>query len=175
MTTALKSFILTKKTNEIWAIELDNNYLLKDIGTFPNVSKIAYANDKIYITSRTKGHLAIIDYKTNGLIAEVAVTSKPIDMATYDDKLFILGAYDNVVQVLDTKTDELTDSIYLNTNGFSNRIFKIENTNLALISDSRASIYCVLNMNTKQVVKASAIEVPIRTIVITDQIVKTNK
>ena len=91
------------------------------------------------------------------------------------DKLFILGAYDNVVQVLDTKTDELTDSIYLNTNGFSNRIFKIENTNLALISDSRASIYCVLNMNTKQVVKASAIEVPIRTIVITDQIVKTNK
>ena len=170
-----KIFYFDKKTNEIWAIELDNNYLLKDIGTFPNVSKIAYANDKIYITSRTKGHLAIIDYKTNGLIAEVAVTSKPIDMATYDDKLFILGAYDNVVQVLDTKTDELTDSIYLNTNGFSNRIFKIENTNLALISDSRASIYCVLNMNTKQVVKASAIEVPIRTIVITDQIVKTNK
>ena len=170
-----KIFYFDKKTNEIWAIELDNNYLLKDIGTFPNVSKIAYANDKIYITSRTKGHLAIIDYKTNGLIAEVAVTSKPIDMATFDDKLFILGAYDNVVQVLDTKTDELTDSIYLNTNGFSNRIFKIENTNLALISDSRASIYCVLNMNTKQVVKASAIEVPIRTIVITDQIVKTNK
>ncbi len=170
-----KIFYFDKKTNEIWAIELDNNYLLKDIGTFPNVSKIAFSNDKIYITSRTKGHLAIVDYKTNGLIAEVAITAKPVDLTTYEDKLFILGAYDNVVQVLDTKTDELTDSIYLNTKGFSNRIFKIENTNLALISDSRASIYCVLDMNTKQIIKASAIEVPIRAIVITDQIAKTNK
>ena len=170
-----KLFYFDKKTNEIWAIELDNNYLLKDIGTFPNVSRIAYNNGKIYITSRTKGHLAIVDYNTNGLIAEVSVTSKPVDLFAYGDNLFILGAYDNVVQVLNTKTDELTDSIYLNTNGFSNRIFQIENTNFAIISDSRASIYCVLDMNTKQVIKASAIEVPIRTIVITDQIIKTNK
>lgn len=170
-----KLFYFDKKTNEIWAIELDNNYLLKDIGTFPNVSRIAYNNGKIYITSRTKGHLAIVDYDSNGLIAEVSVTSKPVDMITYGDNLFILGAYENIIQVLNTKTDELTDSIYLNTKGFSNRIFQIENTNFAIISDSRASIYCVLDMNTKQVVKASAIEVPIRTIVITDQIIKTNK
>lgn len=170
-----KIFYFDKKTNEIWAIELDNNYLLKDIGTFPNVSKIAFKNNKIYITSRTKGHLAIVDYDTNGLIAEVPITTKPVDMITFEDNLFILGATDNVIQVLNTKTDELTDSIYLNTKGFSTHIDRIENTNLAIVSDSRASIYCVLDMKTKQVVKASAIEVPIRTIVVTDQVTKTNK
>lgn len=170
-----KIFYFDKKTNEIWAIELDNNYLLKDIGKFPNVSKIAFNNGKIYISSRTKAHLAIIDYETNGVIAEIQITDKPIDMLAYEHKLYILGATENIVQVIDTETDELTDTIYLNTKGFSTNINRIENTNLAIISDTRAPIYCVLDLETKQIVKASAIEVPIRTIVVTDRVMKINK
>lgn len=170
-----KIFYFDKKTNEIWAIELDNNYLLKDIGKFPNVSKIAFTNNKIYITSRTKGRLAIVDYNTNGLISEVAITQKPVDMLAYENNLYILGATENLVQVIDTETDELTDSIYLNTKGFSTNIDPIDGTSLAIISDSRASIYCVLDMKTKQIVKASAIEVPIRTIVVTNRVKKLNK
>ena len=170
-----KIFYFDKKTHEIWAIELDNNYLLKDIGKFPNVSKIAFSNNKIYITSRTKNHLAIIDYDTNGLIAEIPICTKPVDMLTNENNLYILGATENVIQVIDTQTDKLTDSIYLNTNGFSTNINKIVNTNLAIVSDSRASIYCVLDLKNKQVVKASAIEVPIRTIVVTDKVKKLNK
>ena len=73
------------------------------------------------------------------------------------------------------ETDKLTDSIYLNTKGFSTNIDKIENSDLAIISDSRASIYCVLDLKNKRVVKANAIEVPIRTIVVTDRVKKLNK
>ncbi len=170
-----KIFYFDKKTHEIWAIELDNNYLLKDIGKFPNVSKIAFSNNKIYITSRTKNHLAIVDYDTNGLIAEIDICEKPIDMLAFENSLFVLGANDNVVQVISTETDKLTDSIYLNTRGFSTNIDKIENSDLAIISDSRASIYCVLDLKNKRVVKANAIEVPIRTIVVTDRVKKLNK
>ncbi len=170
-----KIFYVDKKTNEIWAIELDNNYLLKDIGKFPNVSKIAFDNNKLYITSRTKNHLAIIDYDTNGLIAEIEITAKPVDMLAFGNNLFILGAEGNVVQIINTKTDELTDAIYLNTNGFATRITPIEGTNLAIISDTRASIYCVLDMVKKQIVKLSPIEVPIRAIVVTDKVTKINK
>lgn len=167
-----KIFYVDKKTNEIWAIELDNNYLLKDIGKFPNVSKIAFSNNKLYITSRTKNHLAIVDYDTNGLIAEVEITAKPVDMLAYGDNIFILGAENNVIQALDTKTDEITDSIYLNTNGFSTNLNLIDNTNLALVSDSRASIYCVLDMTKKQIIKTNPIEVPIRIIVVVDKVNK---
>lgn len=170
-----KIFYVDKKTNEIWAIELENNYLLKDIGKFPNVSKIAFNNNKLYITSRTKNHLAIIDYETNGLIAEVEIAVKPVDMLAYKNTLFILGAQANVIQVVDTKTDEITDSIYLNTNGFPTNINPIEGTNLAIISDSRASIYSVLDMTKKEIIKISPIEVPIRTIVVTDIVNKINK
>lgn len=170
-----KIFYFDKKTHEIWAIELDNNYLLKDIGKFPNVSKIAFSNNKIYITSRTKNHLAIVDYGTNGLIAEIDICEKPIDMLVFGNSLFILGANDNVVQVISTETDKLTDSIYLNTKGFSTNIDKIENSDLAIVSDTRASIYCVLDLKNKRVVKVSPIEVPIRTIVVTDRVKKLNK
>ena len=88
--------------------------------------------------------MAIIDYDTNGLIAEVDITEKPIDMLAYENSLFILGAAENVIQIIYTKTDEITHSIYLNTNGFATNINRIDATNLAMISDSRAPIYCVL-------------------------------
>ena len=170
-----KIFYCDKKTNEIWAIELDNNYMLKDIGKFPNVSKIAFTNNKLYITSRTKNHLAIIDYDTNGLIAEVEIAEKPVDMLAYKNNLFILSAQGNVLQAVDTKTDEITDLIYLNTNGFSTNINQIDGTNLAIITDTKASVYCVLDMTKKLVIKASAIETPVRAIVVTDRVTKINK
>ena len=68
----------------------------------------------------------------------------------------------------------MTDTIYLSTNGFSTNIYPVEKTDLALVTDARASIYCVLDMKTKKVIKASAIEVPIRSIVVTDRIKKIN-
>ena len=170
-----KIFYFDKKTHEIWAIELDNNYLLKNIGRFPNVSKITFANNKIYIASRTKNRLAIVDYQTNGLIAEVEICEKPVDMIAYDKNLFVLGANENIVQVINTETDKLTDSIYLNTNGFSTNMDVIENTNLAIISDTRASMYCILDLSSKRIVKVSPIDVPIRTIVITEKVKKLNK
>lgn len=76
---------------------------MKEIGKFPNVSKIVYTNDKIYITSRTKNRLAIIDYNTIGLIAEIEICEKPIDMIAFHERVYVLGAGDNSIQVVDAK------------------------------------------------------------------------
>lgn len=170
-----KLFYFDKNTHEIWAIELDNRYLLKDLGKFPNVSKIAYANNKVYITSRTKNRLAIIDYDTIGLIAEIEIAEKPIDLMTYKENLFVLGASENVVQVLDINTDAITDTIFLNTNGFSTKISRIDETNLALVTDTKANMYSVLNLDTKQVIKTNPLETPVSSIVVIDKVKKINK
>ncbi len=170
-----KLFYYDKKTRDIWAIELDNNYLLKEIGKFPNVSKILYTNNKIYITSRTKNRLAIIDYDTIGLIAEVEICEKPIDMIAFHDRVYVLGAGDNSIQVLDAKTDIITDSIYLNTNGFSTKINQIENTNIALITDTKASLYTVFDLGTNKVIKTIPIDIPANSIVVTEKVKKINK
>lgn len=170
-----KLFYYDKKTRDIWAIELDNDYLLKEIGKFPNVSKIAFVNDKIYITSRTKNHLAIIDYKTIGLIAETETSDKPVDMLVFHDKLYILCATDNVIEILDTTTDAITDKIYLSTYGFSTKIYHIDGTNIALITDTKASTYTIFDLGAKKVIATNPIDIPVSSIVVTDKIKKINK
>ena len=170
-----KLFYYDQKTRDIWGIELDNNYLLKEIGKFPNVSKIAYTNGKVYITSRTKNRIAIIDYDTVGLIVEMEICEKPIDMQVFHNRVYVLGAGDNSIQVIDAKTDEVTDSIYLNTNGFSTKISWIEGTNIALVTDTKASLYTVFDLGMNKVIKTIPIDIPANSIVVTEKIKKINK
>ena len=170
-----KLFYVDKKTNEIWVVELDNGYLLREIGRFPNTSKIAYANNKIYITSRTKNRLAIIDYKTIGLVGETIITEKPIDMLVFNDKLYVLGAINNEICVIDTTTDQLTDIIELGTDGFSTKIFRIDDTNIAIVTDSKAKKYSIIDLGMKKVIKNNFVEIPINSVVVVDKVKKINK
>ena len=96
-------------------------------------------------------------------------------MVVSGDNLFILGATQNVIQVLDVQTDMITDSIYLNTKGFSTKISPIEGTDLALVTDTTAGMYSVLNMKTKQVIKTNPLETPVSSVVVIDKVQKINK
>lgn len=170
-----KLFYADKRSNNVWLIELNNDFIIKNIGTFPNVSKIAYLQGKIYLTSRTKNRLAIIDYVTLSLIKEVNVESKPIDMITYKDSIFVLSAQNNVVQVVNANDDEITHTIYLNTNGFSTKIYRIKNTNIALVTDTKMDKYSVLDLDSKQVIKTNNLEIPVSDIVVVPTVKKINK
>ncbi len=169
-----KIFYVDRKTNNIWAIELDNQYRLKNIGTFPNISEIAYVNDKIYVVSRTKNRLAIVDYETMELQQELEVNEKPVELYVNGDDLYILCAQDDILEILDTKDDVITDKLYLDTNSFATNITPIEDTDLIMITNAQSGIYSVVDTVSKEVVKTSPLNVPVRTIVVTDR-VKTIK
>ena len=169
-----KMFYVDRKTNDIWAIELDNNYKLNNIGKFPNIAKIAYSNGKIYIISRTKNRLAIVDYDTNEYLTEFDVCEKPVDLYVHNDDLYILGAQDNIVEILNTKEDIITDKLFLNTNAFATNITPIADSNLIMISNAMSGLYSVIDTDLKEVIKTSPIDVPVRAIVITNK-VKTIK
>ncbi|MBD5401462.1 hypothetical protein HDR58_01490 [bacterium] len=169
-----KIFYVDRNKNDIWAIELDNNYYLKNIGSFPNISKIAYVNGKIYIISRTQNRLAIVDYETMELLSELEVCEKPVDLYARNNELFILGAAENLVEVLNTEEDVITDKLFLNTNAFATTITPIENSEMIMITNARSGLYSVINTSTKEIVKTSPLDVPVRSIVVTDK-VKTIK
>ena len=169
-----KMFYVDRNTNNIWAIDFENEYQLKNIGSFPNVSKIAYANGKIYITSRTKNRIAIVDYQTLAFINELEVCEKPVDLYTKGDDLFILGAKDNMVEVLNTREDVITDKLFLNTNAFATNITPIADTNMIMITNALSGLYSVIDTDIKEIIKTSPIDIPVRKIVITDT-VKTIK
>lgn len=169
-----KLFYVNKKTGDIWVVELNNEFVIKNIGCFPNVSKIEYAQGKIYLTSRTKNRLAIIDYVTLSLIKEIDIEDKPVDMLVYNNNLYILSAQKNIVQVLNTIEDEITDTIYLNTGGFSTKIYQIKNTNVALVMDTKTDKYSILDLDKKQVIKTNTLEIPVSEIVVTPRVKKVN-
>ena len=169
-----KLFYVDRNTNNIWVVDFDKNYKLINIGSFPNVSKIAYANGKIYVTSRTKNRIAIVDYKTLEFKNELEVCEKPVDLYAKGDDLFILGAQENIIEVLNTKDDVLTDKLFLNTNAFATNITPIANSNLIMITNALPGLYSVVDTDIKEVVKTSPLAVPVREIVVTDT-VKTIK
>ncbi len=165
-----KIFYVDRNKNDIWAIELDNNYLLKNIGSFPNISEIAYVNGKIYVISRTRNRLAIVDYATLGLLKELEVCEKPVKLYAKGNELYILGAQDNLLEVLDTQDDVITDILYLNTNSFATNITPIDETGMIMITNARSGMYSVVDTETKDIVKTSPLELPVRAIVVVDKV-----
>lgn len=155
-----------KLSNKIWGIELGNEYVLKDLGNYPNISKLVYENGKLYLVSRTKNRIAVLDYKNQTLLSEFATIKKPIDMISYNKKLFVLGAEDNVVQVIDTQSDEPICIVPLNSGGFSTSMSIIPNTSLAIISDIKAGRYSVMDLNKNVVLKTNTLDIPVSNITI---------
>jgi DNA-binding beta-propeller fold protein YncE len=170
-----KLFYFDKQTSEIWGIELDNNYVIKDIGKFPNVSKIAFSQGKVFITSRTKNRLAIIDYTTRALIKEIETFEKPVDLFVYKNNLYILSAARNTIQVMDMKTDQITNTINLNTNGFSTKICPIPYSTLAIVTDTKSGRYSVLDLDKKLVLKTNLLEIPVSSAIVANRVKKIRR
>ena len=165
-----KMFYVDKLKNEIWAIELQNGYALKNSGTFPNISALTFIDNQLYLASRTKSRIAIIDYPTLGLIAEFTTVNKPIAMQIFDKYLYVLGAQDNLLQKINLNNGKVIDVIKIGTEGFSTGFERIKNTDLAIITDVKENKYTVIDLAKGKVIKTYAMTVPVNKIIITDKV-----
>ena len=165
-----KLIYVDKLKNEIWSIELKNEYELKDIGQFPNVSDIVFANNKLYLSSRTKSRIAVIDYSTLGLVNEFTTVNKPLAMLLNDKTIYVLGAQNNIIQKISIESDTPTGNITIGTDGFSSGFHKVENTNYAVITDLKSNKYSILDLSKGKILKTYSLNVPIKDVVITEKV-----
>lgn len=165
-----KIFYSDKMKGELWAIETDNGYALKNIGRFPNISAIAFANNKVYISSRTKSRIAVVDYDSLGLDGEYTISSKPSGMILYDGILYVLCAQDNLIQKIDATDGHYMDKIKLTENGFSPRISRIEDSSMAVVSDVKANKYSIVDLAKGRLIKTYTVNVPVKDVQITNKI-----
>ena len=165
-----KIFYSDKLKGDIWAIETNNEYALKNIGRFPNISAIAYANNKVYITSRTKSRIAVVDYDTLGLETEYTTTNKPVAMELYGNSIYVLGAQNNEIQKLDAASGKVLETIKLGTGGFSSKFRRIQDSNLAVITDVKNDMYTIIDLDKGQILKTYSVNVPLNDVVITDKV-----
>lgn len=165
-----KMFYVDKLKNDIWAIELQNNYTLRNIGKFPNISALAFVDNQLYMTSRTKSRVAVVDYTTLGLVSEFTTVNKPISMLVYENSLYILGAQNNSLQRINLTNGKIIDTINLDTEGFSSGFNRIGKTDLAIVIDVKQNKYTVIDLSKGKVLKTYAMTVPINDIIIADKV-----
>lgn len=165
-----KLFYVDKLHNEIWAIEIKDDYRLRDVGRFPNVSALAFSNNKLFIASRTKSRIAIIDYDTLGLENEFTTVNKPISMLLYGNSLYILGAQNNEIQVIDTTNNDVMKTIKLETGGFSAGLTKVSGTNYAVVTDLKNNYYSILDLPTGKILKTYELNIPVKDVIIANKV-----
>lgn len=165
-----KLFYVDKLQNEIWAIELSKQYELKDIGNFPNTSAIEFANNKIYLTSRTKSRIAVIDYDTLGLVSEFTTANKPVEMLIFQGYLYVVGAQDNQIQKIDINSNSVVGTIKLEDTGFASSLHLINDNGIAVITDLKNNTYSIVDLPGTKVLKTYSLNVPVKDIVITEKV-----
>lgn len=114
--------------------------------------------------------------KNNATVQEfkIQVGNKPTEMFLYDRKLFVLCSGDNVISVLDTDTLKEIDKIAIPFNGFARKITRVDDTSLALVTDTAAKKYAIINLDTNKIVGTYPLDMPIYSITIIDKINNIN-
>ena len=163
-----------KLSDNVWSMEIANNYTLKNLGNFPNISKVIFNNGIVYLSSRTKNRIAVLDYNTKQLLTEFETVEKPIDMLIHNNSLYVLGAKDNKIQVVSLEDCEPVGMINIGGDGFSTKFCLIPESNLVIVSDTKLSKYSIIDLNTNKVVKTNGTELPVNNIIVGKKIKKIN-
>lgn len=165
-----KIFYVDKLKNEIWAIDMNKNYQLVDIGRFPNVSALAFKDNSLFISSRTKSRVAVIDYTTLGLAYEFTTVNKPVAMQIVGNYLYILGAQYNKIQKVDLEDCKVVGNIELGTDGFTTGFGIIDNTNIGIVTDIKKNIFSLVDLEKGKFLKSYALNIPMKNVVITEKV-----
>lgn len=99
--------------------------------------------------------------------------NKPTDMFLYGNKLFILCSGDKEINVLDTDSLKYMSTIKLEES-FPRKITRIDNSNLALVTDASGKKYTIINLDTTKVVGVYPLDMPINSITIINKINNIN-
>ncbi len=167
-------FYIDKISNNIWSVELANDYTLRNLGKFPNVSKILYNNGIVYLASRTKDRIAVLNYETKQLLNEFLTVEKPIDMMLRNGYLYVLGATYNQIQVLKADTCEAVGVINIEGEGFSTKFCPVPDTNLVIVTDTKMGRYSIIDLDRNVVVKTNGTELPVNAVLIGKKVHKIN-
>ena len=165
---------LDKLSDTIWSVELGGNYQLKNFGQFPNISKILYENDTLFLCSRTKNRVAVLSYSEKKLLSEFEVIGKPVDMMIRNNLLYVLGAENNEVQIFDVARLEPLTTLKITKDGFATKFSPVPNTDLVLITDTKLGQYAVLDTRNNKVLKINGTEVPVNNIIVGKKVNKIN-
>lgn len=186
------SKILIDDANRLYAISRTQNKLLIndfDLNKIQNngeetddratiLQKKLAESTKSFLGVPTNSQSAKIDESLDPITATVEertlrTGNKPTDLHLYGNKLFILCSGDKEINVLDTDSLKYMSTIKLDLS-FPRKITRIENSNLALVTDSAAKKYVIIDLDTSKIIGSYPLDMPINSITIINKINNIN-
>lgn len=186
------SKILIDDANRLYAISRTQNKLLIndfDLNKIQNngeetddratiLQKKLAESTKSFLGVPTNSQSAKIDESLDPITATVEertlrTGNKPTDLFLYGNKLFILCSGDKEINVLDTDSLKYMSTIKLDLS-FPRKITRIENSNLALVTDSAAKKYVIIDLDTSKIIGSYPLDMPVNSITIINKINNIN-
>lgn len=160
-------FYLDADTETVNVVILNDDFNeIKPLFKTKNLSKLLFSGDKLYISSRDRNYVTVINAISLKPVNNIPVGEKPLDMMIYNSKLFVLNAGSDTISVIDLKTQKKIADIALCTKGFPNRINALEVPSKAIITTATAHEYVLVDLNKNSVEKKFPIEPLVSNIII---------
>jgi YVTN family beta-propeller protein len=146
---------------------VDDKFLFK----IKNLSKALSFNDKIYLASRDKNYITVVDIGAEKpvVVNKIVVGEKPLDMAIIDSKLYVVNSVSDSLSVIDLNTDKNIKDIPLNTKGFPNKINLLDTSVRAIISTASNYEYVLVDLEKDTVVKKFPIDTIVNSIIVSQR------
>lgn len=118
----------------------------------------------------------MVDNSETATVSEtkISVGLKPTDMYLFGDKLFVLSSGNSEIEVYDKNSLKLLNKIRIPFNGFPRKITRVDNSNLALVTDTVAKKYAIINLSNDIIVGTYPLDMPVYSITVIDKINNIN-
>lgn len=155
-------------TDNVYVILLGEDFReIKLLFRTKNLAKMLFTNDKIYIASRDRNFVTVVDGVSLKPKAQIPTGEKPIDMCVFNSKLYVVNAESDTLSIIDTKTDTKIKDIPLCTSGFPYKINPTDNPAKIIITTAASHEYILVDLNKDSVDKKCPTDPIISNIIVT--------
>lgn len=154
-------------TDNVYVILLGEDFReIKLLFKTKNLAKMLFLNDKIYIASRDRNSLTVVDGVSLKPTIRIETGEKPLDMYAFNSKLYVVNAESDTLSVIDTNTDKKIKDISLATKGFPYKINHTENPSKIIITTAASHEYVLVDLNKDTVEKKFQIDPIVSNIIV---------
>lgn len=142
--------------DKLYLLDLNTLAVEKTFKALPDISSVKVFRDtkghlEIWVASRTKDQVIVLDGVTGNMLKTLNVGAKPVDMVSYDDKLFVVSAGDSRIDVINRPDQSKYTTIQLEADSFPSGLVLVPSEKRGYVTLAASHNFVLLNLDTLQV------------------------